>query len=275
MTPQEYIESGLLELYVSGAATPAEAQEAERMAASHAEVRAALEELQSDFETYATMHAVDPDPALREKILGSILSSSRNEPKIIPLHPARTSWKTFAAAAGVLLLISVGVNFYMMSQLHGTRDSLAASEQKRRQLEDDSTKSAVAISGFDKERNELQQQLEFVRSPMTQTIALNSMVDGHPMKAMVHWDSQSKMVMVDPMTLPATAPDEKYVLWAIVDGKPVNEGGFVCNDTTGMMMMPSAIPSAEAFAISLEKSEAVQTPAGPIYVMGKPEPAAP
>ena len=275
MTPQEYIESGLLELYVSGAATPAEAQEAERMAAAHAEVRAALEQLQSDFEAYATMHAVTPDPALKEKIIGSLLSSSHNETKVIPLQPARSAWKIFAVAASVLLLMSVAGNFIVLRNMNALSDANRQLAGQLAQKDDSMLMTARSLAAMQARQDSLAHFLAFVRNPMTQNIALNSIVDGHPMKAMVHWDSQSKMVMVDPMTLPATAPDEKYVLWAIVDGKPVNEGGFACSDTTGMMMMPSAIPSAEAFAISLEKSMAVAAPAGPIYVMGKPAPAAP
>ena len=78
----------------------------------------------------------------------------------------------------------------------------------------------------------------------------------------------SMQVAVDPMTLPATSADQKYVLWAMVKGKPVNVGDFDMEAEHGLMMMKTA-PEAEAFAISLEKSGTVAAPEGPIYVMGK------
>lgn len=277
MTPAEYIESGLLELYVSGAATTTEQAEVEAMAAAHPEIKEALGLLMADMERFAEMHAVAPAPELREKILGRILTVSSGEKpsengKVVSIAPASSRWKSLAIAASVAFLLSIGFIIYQTAN-----NTKAISELQ--QLAGQSEKDAEAAANA---RQELQQQLDathseiaFLRNPMTQTITLNSIVDGHPMKAMVHWNMESKMVAVDPMTLPATATDEKYVLWAIVDGKAVNEGGFAVSDSTGMMMMQKAIPDAEAFAISLEKNPEVEQHEGPIYVLGKPSPAAP
>lgn len=124
------------------------------------------------------------------------------------------------------------------------------------------------------QRDSILNVLAFVRNPMTESIAMNSMLEGHPMKAVVHWNKSTMQVAVDPMTLPETAPDQKYVLWAIVDGKAVNEGNFEMKSTTGVMMMKT-VEKADAFAISLEKSGDIAVAEGPVYVMGKKSPAQP
>jgi len=129
MTPQEYISSGILELYALGSASVAEQQEAERMLTTYPEVRKALEEIQDGLESYATLHAVTPDESLREKILGNIvllgtadLSSNAGKTftetpkaKVIPLQPAAPSgWKNFAIAASVLFVLSLGYNVFQL-----------------------------------------------------------------------------------------------------------------------------------------------------------------
>lgn len=272
MTSAEYISSGILETYALGAATPAEKLEVEAMLENSAEVRAALEQIQKDIETYATLHAVEPDDALRSKILGAVsgTKSSNGNGKIVSLKtgPAPSRIRTLAIAASVVLVISIAVNIMQWKNMN----SLIAEKQK---LDSDMVAAqtekqfyagqmVAAKLRLDSALNDL----NFLRSPMTKNIALTTQLKGHPMKAVVHWDMNTMQVAVDPMTLPPTAPDEKYVLWAIVDGKPVNEGNFEMQPSAGMMKM-NVIPQAEAFAISLEKSGSVTSPAGPIYVMGK------
>lgn len=287
MTPQEYISSGILETYALGSATPAEKQEVEVMLAKHPEVKKALDEILLDIEAYATLHAVEPDSALREKILGSISSEKistqkststfSDNGKVVPLQSAKSNgWRTFAIAASIILVLSVGINVYYWANAipPSVRDQFHQEIATATAKSDSLQVVAIAQQTQLAQRDSQLHVLAFLRSPMTQTVALNSMIDGHPMKAMVHWDMKTMQVAVDPMTLPATTENQKYVLWAIVDGKPINEGDFDVADNTPIRMM-NTVPKADSFAISLEKTGKVESPAGPIYVMGKPVPAQP
>ncbi|HET6990753.1 MAG TPA: anti-sigma factor [Bacteroidia bacterium] len=268
MNAQEYISSGILETYALGAATQAEKLEVENMLVKYPEVRKALDEIQKDIETYATLHAVEPDANLKEKIISATLSQKSAPGKIISLQtPSSSRQRSFAIAASFLLVVSLGINFFQWKYSKSDSDKINSLNRFAEQmtLTRDSLNKLVLASNS--ERDSLREKMNFISNPMTQSIALNSMIKDHPMKAVVHWNMSSMKVAVDPMTLPATAPDEKYVLWAIVDGKPVNEGGFTKNDSTGMMIM-KVVPQASAFAISLEKSDNVAAPAGPIYVSG-------
>lgn len=274
MSPAEYISSGILETYALGAATPAEKQDVENMLKKSPEVRAAFEQIQQEIEAYATLHAVEPDEKLREKILGSISASQSNatvtSPKIFALKaeapPSRLRF--FAAAATLVLAISLGVNIFQWK--HTT--SLTAEKQK---LDTSIAFEKTQKMFFQQEMVTAQLKLErtskdldFLRNPMTKNIALNSVVKDHPMNAVVYVDMVTMQLAVDPMTLPATSADQKYVLWAMVDGKPVNVGDFDLESDQGLMMMKVS-PQAEAYAISLEQSGNVSAPAGPVYVMGK------
>ncbi len=280
MTPQEYISSGILETYALGSATPAEMQEVEMMVSKYPEVKKALDEICDGLENYATLHAVEPDEKLRENILAEISSGkTENEKsgnnisekgKVLALQPEKSSrFKTLAIAASVLLVLSVGVNFYLWMQTGSANEKVASLQNSLVSNDTASINMMLRNAQIRSEKDSLLNVLGFLRNPMTQSVALNSAVDGHPMKAVVHWNMKSMQVAVDPMTLPTTSPDQKYVLWAIVKGKPVNEGSFSKGDSTGIQMM-NTVQQADSFAISLEKTAAVDAPAGPIYVMGKP-----
>lgn len=68
----EFMQSGLLELYVMGSTSPEEAEEVEQMAAAHPEIRQELEAISHTMEDYAQAHAVKPKATLKPLILATI-----------------------------------------------------------------------------------------------------------------------------------------------------------------------------------------------------------
>ena len=68
----EYIQSGILEMYALGAASPEEAAQVEEMAAAHPEIRAELEAVRDALENYATAHAVEPHASIKTMVLATI-----------------------------------------------------------------------------------------------------------------------------------------------------------------------------------------------------------
>ncbi|MEO5643321.1 MAG: anti-sigma factor [Bacteroidia bacterium] len=274
MNPEEYISSGILETYALGAATPAERLEVESMLRKSQEVRTALDQILQDIEAFASLHAVKPDEKLREKILANISSASQStvvkSPKVIALNieNASSTLKSFAIAASLILVVSIAINIFQwkntasLAQEKQRLDSGAALEKTQQLI----YQQELVAAQLKLER--ITKDLAFLRNPMTKNVALNSVVKDHPMNAAVYVDMNTMQLAVDPMTLPATSADQKYVLWAMVDGKAVNVGDFDLENDSGLMMMKTS-PQADAYAISLEQSGNVSAPAGPIYVMGK------
>lgn len=69
---QEYIDSGILELYVAGAIAEEECREVEAMAALHAEVREEIAEISKVVEKYAMAHALPVNPAIKPFLMAKI-----------------------------------------------------------------------------------------------------------------------------------------------------------------------------------------------------------
>lgn len=68
----DYIESGVLELYVMGMASPHESEEVEKMATLHPEVRTEIEEIEKSLEVYAKAKAVSPHATVKPMLLATI-----------------------------------------------------------------------------------------------------------------------------------------------------------------------------------------------------------
>lgn len=90
LNKEEYITSGILELYATGALTPQERQQVEQAAAASDEVRAALEEAQLALEGYAQTYAVQPGQALKSRIMQQIEDQALEKAALEarPLYPA-------------------------------------------------------------------------------------------------------------------------------------------------------------------------------------------
>ena len=72
MDIQNFLESGIVEKYVLGLATPEEMDHVERMTKEYPEVNAHICKMQNCMEEYAEMHAVRPPKHLKERILASL-----------------------------------------------------------------------------------------------------------------------------------------------------------------------------------------------------------
>ena len=72
MTVKEYIESGILEQYVLGIASPAEMKEVEEMAAADPVIRSEIDAISEMLEAIAMQNAVAPDPIIRPFLLATI-----------------------------------------------------------------------------------------------------------------------------------------------------------------------------------------------------------
>ncbi|QQQ27680.1 anti-sigma factor [Chryseobacterium indoltheticum] len=272
MDSKEYISSGILESYILGHASPEEAGILECVMKNNAEVKAAYEEAQKTFELLATAQAVTPPNDLKSKIWDKIQleQNVEDEKPVIPLNNVEPkletqqigreitveknkSWKNFAVAATVLFLVSIGANLYWISNQNEMKNELAV-------LKSDKQSQNLAMQN-------LEQKLKITSNPNMLKIVLAG-VEKHPeSNAVVYWDKTSKDVYLTANSLPKAPEGMQYQLWAIADGKPVSAGMYT--DDKDAKIALANIPSAQAFAITLEKEGGSEIPTMEnMYVMG-------
>jgi effector-binding domain-containing protein len=80
----QYIKSGILEAFVTGATTPAEEREVLQLKARYPEVNEALKSLELDMEDFARTIAITPPPRVWDKIeaeIDDIIAREKTEPR--------------------------------------------------------------------------------------------------------------------------------------------------------------------------------------------------
>jgi anti-sigma-K factor RskA len=282
MNTEEYIASGILELYVSGTLSEEEGQEVERMAQAYSEVQDELLEIEESLLKLSALHASKSD---KDKTFHAILDKIKHpeaitvpispelkggghyeEDNIIPLHPfhekQRQRYISLMVAAVALFMISSLLNVYFFTQWKHTQSDYTALKENTNAVAKQYNEASQRLSAANKE-------LLVYHSPDMKVIMLEPLKKGMQYKAMAMWNPKMKTLEIKAMGLPAPPEGKQYQLWAIDDNKPVDAGMLV--DLSKLEPMKN-IGSAQAFAITLEQAGGSPTPTmSAMVVMGKVE----
>lgn len=269
MDIQEFLMSGAVESYVLGLSDPAEMREMEILSAHHAEIRQAIAAFELQLEQDALNSAVAPPAALKDKVMEALQKEGMKlyttQPqtaapvaKVVSLEaPKSVRWLRGAIAACIILLIgSAMLNFYYYSQYRKFNNQYTELLAKQNVLMADNKVMQASFKTIT--------DTAMVQVPMKAPTA-----DKAGSMATILWDSRTKDVFLMVNHLPTPVAGKQYQLWAIVDGKPVDAGMVDMNVQSGLIKMHN-IPSAQAFAITLEKAGGSPTPTmEEMYVLGK------
>ncbi|PSR56907.1 hypothetical protein AHMF7605_27120 [Adhaeribacter arboris] len=263
MDIQEYIASGVLELYATGLLSSAEKAEVERMATLYPPVQAELQAISDILDSYARLHAVEPPAGLKEKVLDSIttnihvagsttIPTTRSAAKQLQLpveaEPSLSSpsanYSWWAIAASVLLLISAGLNIFFYNNWQRTENqyqlALAFQNQYAQQVQQVNQKLQLTAA-----------ELKLITHNKTQKVNLKGLPKSPSSSVVVYWNTSTKDVLLKVADLPVPPPNRQYQLWALENGKPIDAGMLDLNDSTKVQHMKT-ITNAQAFAITLE-----------------------
>ena len=246
MDTREYIESGVLELYVFDQLTEAERREVEHLCAAHPEVQAELDAIQSSVNGYATSSPRQPDPALRERILSSMNLADAAEPKVIPMGTSGgASYRWLAAASVALFIISAAGNLYLYNKYQNLTGQLSQLQSDKNVLADNNTHLTKQI-------NTLGNDVSVMSSPDNVKVQLAGLPLSPTAQALIFWDKQRKATYINTAQLPPLAEGRQYQLWAIEDGKPVDLGMLPLDKQEAALIRMKDVTAPQAFAITIE-----------------------
>lgn len=258
-----YIESGILEDYLSGNITDQERREVECLSKIYPEIKTELDQLGEAVERYAFAHRVTPPAALKDKIMAQLeFSDDKNElslsdssmkesddesdeTPVFKLDSRQSSFQWgWVAAASVAALIGSAV--YFNARLDTVNNTLAQQTTELNQ------------------KNEL---IANLNNADNQFVTLKGVEKSPNSAVRVVWNPKTQEVQLNVLSLPAPEAGKQYQLWGLVGGKPVDLGVF---DVNGSVQKMKAAPQAEAFAVTLEKRGGSPSPTlTEMYVMGK------
>jgi anti-sigma-K factor RskA len=266
VSKEEYITSGLLELYAAGGLTSEEREEVEYMASESPEIRLALEEACAAMEFYAQQYAVTPKNDVKARILNSIqnqtIASSSNhnqisdsefsnepDPVVRPLYPSEPksdfSYKMMFAASVGLFLITGFLSYFFYNRWQQAEQQLALVNASEQLL-------AQNVQTVSLKSRQLEEALDVLRNPDFKSTILNGVAAQSESKMVVYWNPGQQQVYVDRIQLPSPPAGMQYQLWALDNGKPIDAGMLTLQEGSGYLQQMKSISSAQAFAVTLE-----------------------
>lgn len=258
MDIKNYINSGILELYVCGALSEEESAEVTRILKQYPEVLEEVEEIEKSLMNLGAAVA----PGNPETLINSIKHKLHKQEKVYPLVQ-RSNWPAYIGwAASILLMIGL---FYMFNQNNELRQSLQAMQADKAIME-----SEIAAARNDVQKT--RELLSVLRDRNIVRIPLPGQEAAPEAFATAYWDRDSNITYVDAKDLPRPPSGMVYQVWSL-ELQPLTPTsiGLLENfeEDPNKIFALENVNVSQAFGITLEPSGGSPTPTmEQLYVLG-------
>jgi anti-sigma-K factor RskA len=262
MDAREYIESGILELYVYGLLSEDENRDVNRMAMQYGEINNEIVAIEKSVINLSTSFSPYLSLENFEKIRGQL---ELKYGKTVEMKPERRS--SVAAfigwAAAVVFLAGAG---YLYMQLNESNTEIVNIETERAKLKEDVQKLETRATNSET-------ALAIVRDKNNLAVPLAGQTAAPDAYAKIYWNRDTQAVYVDAAGLPEPPEGMVYQIWSI-KLKPAlapTSIGLLENFTASSykVFTVSGTPDAEAFGITLEPAGGSATPTmEQLYTLG-------
>ena len=263
---EKYLQTSILEEYVMGTLPEAEAEEVHKQVSQHAELKEAVEAIEKALMGYSNLYGGDgPDNSVLDNALKAIEAEEEPAAKVIDFQEDKSQnvsnrWMYWAAAASVLLLISVALNFFLYQNWQKAGSELLALQQENTQLADENGVYQTRLETSEEFFTHLQDR-------NSKPVKLEGLDAAPDSKVLLSWNEKTQQTLLLNYDLPEISADEQYQLWAIIDGKPVDAGVIEKGKQT--QFMKSFTGEAVQFAITVEPKGGSESPTlEKMYVAG-------
>ena len=260
MEIKEYIESGVLELYVYGLLSESESEEVSQMAKDHPEVEKEIVAIEKAILNLSSSFSPFLSADNFEKIKSKL---ELKHGKVIQMQPKSKAMQYIGWAAALLLLFGLG---YEYTQLNDARTEVATVETEKAKLQEDLVTTEI-------KNKQTQDALAVVRDVKNTVVNLGGQAAAPQSSAKVYYNKETQVVYVDAAGLPEPPEGMVYQVWALklnpltptsigllADFKADNQKLFAVDKASG----------AEAFGITLEPAGGSKSPTmEQLYTLGK------
>lgn len=266
MNIKEYIESGILELYVLGGLSAQEQAEVAALVAKHPELETEVLSIEANLMQVGESNA---PKELNLSILENALNSIKNKEtkvntNVVSIHkesiknnsanqsgPSNNGFLRIATiAASVALLFSLGINYKLWNNVKDAENQIADLRNQNAVFAED---LKIQTTKFESTLN----QLATLSDPNTLKVNLKGIEGKENALATVYWNTESKQTYINVSNLPEAPEGMQYQLWALADGVPVDAGVF---DVNNEIQLTKLIQNAQTFAVTLEEAGGKPTP---------------
>jgi anti-sigma-K factor RskA len=261
METKEYIESGILELYVYGLLTESESIEVAAMAKKHVEINDEIIAIEKAIIALSSSFSPFHSVANFEKIKAKL---ELKHGKVVDMKPAST-WSQYVGwAAAVLFLLGFAYQYVQLTQ---TKQAIAIVGSEKNKLKND-------YALLDQENKVTAQSLAIVRDIKNTGVTLDGQAAAPQSFAKAYWNKDTKVTYIDAAGLPKPPKGKVYQVWALKLSPvltPTSIGlltDFQSNNQKIFKVENTGY--AEAFGITLEPEGGSPSPTmDQLYTLGK------
>lgn len=260
METKEYIESGILELYVYGSLTESESEEVAAMAKKYPEINDEILAIEKSVvalsSSFSPFQSAENYAKIKEKL-------GLNEAEVIALEPKKNWTAIIGWAAAILLLVGIGFQY---NQLEETNNQVVNATTEKTKVEKEL--NALALK-----KAAVETTLAVVKDEKNTVVVLGGQTVAPESSAKVYWNKETQKVYVDASGLPDPPKGMVYQVWALkLNPLTPTSIGLLDNfkDNNQRFFAVNATGDAQAFGITLEPAGGSLSPTmEQLYTLGK------
>ncbi|PXY41276.1 anti-sigma factor [Flavobacterium cheongpyeongense] len=261
MEAREYIESGILELYVYGLLTEPENLEVAEMAKKYPEVEQEILSIEKAIVALSSSFSPFHSVANFENIKARL---ELKHGKVVEMKPNSNRTQYIGWAAAVLLLLGLS---YQTLELTKTKGVIATVGNEKNKIERE-------FAYLEKQNKETEKSLTIVRDIKNTAVTLGGQAVSPSSFAKVYWNKETKTTYIDAAGLPKPPKGKVYQVWALKLSPALTPTsiGLLNNfdDNDQKIFAVDLTVYAEAFGITLEPAGGSLSPTmEQLYTLGK------
>lgn len=261
MDTKEYIETGILELYVYGLLSESENEEVNQMSKNHSEIEAEIVSIEKAIVNLSTSFSPFLSAENFEKIKEKL---DLKYAKVIPINAQTTRLNWLGWAAAVVLFVCLGFQY---TKLNETKKQMVSVENEKKILAKD-------LVNLKEKNNDVVTALSVVRDSKNSIIELGGQAVSPKSFAKIYWNKQTQKVYVDATGLPKPPKGMVYQIWSLKLAPqltPTSIGLLSEFDANSEKIFAvENTGNAEAFGITLEPNGGSKSPTmEQLYALGK------
>lgn len=259
---EEYIESGILELYIFGVLTEEENKEVQEMASRHPEVQAEILSIEKAIVNLSYSVSPHLSPEVYNRIRQELIDKHSG---VVQMQPRRSSTTSYIGwAAAVILMFGLGIQYYKYNEATQEVQSASVQRDKYQQM----------LASVTKENTQNEKALSIVREKSNTVVTLEGQQAAPNAFAKVYVNDDKNQIYVDIAGLPKAPEGKVYQVWALMLNPitPTSIGVLDKNkvaDSKGIIAVDN-FEGAQAFGITLEPEGGSPSPTmEQLYTLGK------
>ena len=260
MNSREYIESGILELYVFGKLSDEEIAEVNQMATQYPEVREEIKAIESAVINLS--HSIAPH--LSATNFGKIRAELLGRSKVIEMKP-KTNWAQYTGwVAAAVLVVGFGLQFYKLNQTNETLNNVSTEKNLLQE----------SIVDLELKKKESEEVLAILRDTSNIAVALAGQQVAPEAFAKAYYNKTTKTVYIDASGLPEPPKGMVYQVWSlqlepVLTPTSIGLLDSYATSSTKVIKVENA-ESPQAFGITLEPAGGSASPTlEQLYTLGK------